>query len=104
MNKEIIVTDRQTMIDLMMKSVASGMQFQQETQYKMYPLKSIYFPYHKNRYFIGDKVVIENGELIVPKGNERTHEITYLEGTLNDSKHRLTFRNLFTNETEIIEL
>lgn len=101
MKDEFIVTDRATLIDAMMKTISESLTI---SNVKMFPLNSLYLYDHKRSFRVGDQIVLE-GDIIVTKTKEvPTHEIINLEGTLSDNKHRITVRNLSTNEVKSIDL
>lgn len=85
----------------MMSAISKGYT---ESHTKMFALASLWVSDHNRKYVVGDQVVIENGVLMNFKDEVPTHEITLLEGTLSDSKHSITLRNLSTNEILNIDL
>lgn len=104
MENNPILTDRQTLIDLMVQSVNITYQTIRDNEVKLFQLKSIYWKDHRRKYIVGDTVIVKNGQIINSQGQYTTHEITNLEGTLNDSKHVFTVKDLVTDEILKIEL
>jgi len=91
----------ENLVTSMMQSIVSGYEY---SHAKMFGLDSLYISEHKRKYVVGDQVIIENGILMNTPGEVPTHEITLLQGTLSDNKHRITLRSLSTNEVNTIEL
>lgn len=72
----------------------------------LFKMESVWVSEHKKRYRVGDTVFvpIDCPELFTVNCNIHTHKISKLMGTLNDSRHEITFEDLKTGELTTINL
>lgn len=71
----------------------------------LFPMKSLWVSEHKQRYEVGDTVCLDKSNGNFSKRIQgHDHKITKLMGTLNDSRHEITFEHLVTGSEYTIKL
>lgn len=88
----------------LMGMIKNVIEFNNSQHENLFPLASVGIREHRRTYRTGDTVIVKDGKIVNSQGIFTTHEIIELQGTLNDSKHVFTVRDLVTDEILKIEL